>query len=110
LGLDSDSACALGHIPARRLADLCGAVLVWASVVLALALEVGSLVVARRTRHSGIRLRRITFLRRRRARSCMDHRLHRIMGGEEARKGACACAGEAGQGGRRVFEHHMQFS
>jgi len=79
LGLDT--ACALCRIPpARRLADLCGAVQVWALVGLALALE-GSLELARRIRRSGIRLRRITFLLRR-ARTCTDHRLDRIMGRE----------------------------
>jgi hypothetical protein len=79
LGLDM--ACVLCRIPpARRLVDLCGAVQVWALVGLALALE-GSLVLARRIRRSGIRLRRITFLLRR-ARSYTGHRLHRIMGRE----------------------------
>jgi hypothetical protein len=86
LGLDL--ACDLDHIiiPARRLEVRCGAVRVWVLVVLAseLGLEVvGSLGLVLRIRRSGIRLLRITlFLRRRRARSCMDHRPHRTMGRE----------------------------
>jgi hypothetical protein len=90
--LDLDLACDPDHIIllARRWAVQCGAVRVWVLValvlVLVLGLElevVGSLAVVLRIRRSGIQLLRITlFLRRRRARSCMDHRLHRIMGRE----------------------------
>jgi hypothetical protein len=85
-GLDLELACdpVLIILRARHpLAVRCGAVRVWVLVVLALelGLEVlGSLVLVLRIRRSGIRLLRITrFLRRHRARLCMDHRPRRIM-------------------------------
>jgi hypothetical protein len=94
LGSDLDLACVLDHIihPAHPLVVLCGAVL---ALALVLGLEVGSLVLVLRTQRRGIRLLRTTpFLRRRRARSCMAHQLHRIMGRESAGGLSMACDGD----------------